>query len=383
MMAYPLSFRIFLNLKKTIKMNNVKSIHDLGQSIWLDFFDRDLMNSGKLQNLIDEDGLTGITSNPSIFEKAVDSSADYDEDIRKLAGENKSNEEIFFGFAVNDIRRAADILKPVYDKAKGTDGFVSLEVSPHLANDTDGTIKQAKELWKSVDRKNVMIKIPGTKEGLKAIQHCISEGININVTLLFGLPRYREVTEAYISGLEERVKNNQPIDHVASVASFFLSRIDVMVDPMLKGKKLDKLVGEVAIDSAKEAYHIYKEVFFSDRFRELEKKGAKVQKVLWASTSSKDPSFSDVKYVEALIGPDTINTLPMETIDAFRDHGVAKAELEHNLMKSTQELEKLKENGINIDEITQKLEDEGVQKFNKAYDSLIKAIDSKKKKQMA
>jgi len=364
-------------------MNNVKNIHDLGQSIWLDFFDRELMNSGKLQKLIDEDGLTGITSNPSIFEKAVDSSSDYDEDIRKLAGENKSNEEIFFGFAVNDIRRAADILKPVYDKAKGTDGFVSLEVSPHLANDTDGTIRQAKELWKSVDRKNVMIKIPGTKEGLKAIQHCISEGININVTLLFGLPRYREVTEAYISGLEERVKNNQPIDHVASVASFFLSRIDVMVDPMLKEKKLDNLVGEIAIDSAKEAYRIYKEVFFSDRFRELEKKGAKVQKVLWASTSSKDPSFSDVKYVEALIGPDTINTLPMETIDAFRDHGVAKEELEHNLVKSKQELEKLKESGINIDEITQKLEEEGVQKFNKAYDSLIKAIDSKKKKQMA
>lgn len=364
-------------------MNNVKNIHDLGQSIWLDFFDRKLMNSGKLQQLIDEDGLTGITSNPSIFEKAVDSSSDYDDDIRKLAGENKSSEEIFFGFAVNDIQRAADILKPVYDKAKGTDGFVSLEVSPHLANDTEGTIKQAEELWKSVDRKNVMIKIPGTKEGLKAIQHCISEGININVTLLFGLPRYREVTEAYISGLEARVKNNKPIDHVASVASFFLSRIDVMVDPILKEKKLDSLVGEVAIDSAKEAYHIYKEVFFSDRFRELEKKGAKVQKVLWASTSSKDPSFSDVKYVEALIGPDTINTLPMETIDAFRDHGVAKEELEHNLVKSSRELEKLKENGINIDEITQKLEDEGVQKFNKAYDSLIKAIDSKKKKQMA
>lgn len=369
--------------KKTIQMNKVKSIHDLGQSIWLDFFDRELMNSGKLQQLIDEDGLAGITSNPSIFEKAVDSSSDYDEDIRQLASEGKSNEEIFFGFAVNDIQRAADILKPVFDKAKGTDGFVSLEVSPHLANDTQGTISQARQLWKAVNRQNVMIKIPGTREGLKAIRQCISEGININVTLLFGLPRYREVTDAYISGLEDREKNNQPIDHIASVASFFLSRIDVMLDPVLKEKKLDKLVGEIAIDSAKEAYHIFKEVFFSERFRELEKKGAKIQKVLWASTSTKDPSFSDVKYVEALIGPDTINTLPLETIEAFRDHGVAKDELENNLMKATQELEKLKENGINIDQITQKLEEEGVQKFNKAYDSLLKAIDSKKKKQMA
>jgi transaldolase/transaldolase/glucose-6-phosphate isomerase len=364
-------------------MNNVKSIHDLGQSIWLDFFDRELMDSGKLQKLIDEDGLAGITSNPSIFQKAVDSSSDYDEDIRKLASEGKSNEEIFFGFAVNDIQRAADILKPVYDDAKGTDGFVSLEVSPHLANDTEGTIKQARQLWKSVGRKNVMIKIPGTKEGLKAIRQCISEGININITLLFGLPRYREVTEAYLSGLEDRLKNHQPIDHIESVASFFLSRIDVMLDPVLKEKNLNNLVGEIAIDSAKEAYQIYKEVFFSERFRNLEKQGAHKQKVLWASTSSKDPSFSDVKYVEALIGPDTINTLPLETIEAFRDHGKAAAHLENNLIQTRQQLAQLKENGINIDEITQKLEEEGVQKFNKAYDSLLKAIDSKKKKQMA
>ena len=364
-------------------MNNVKSIHDLGQSIWLDFFDRELMDSGKLQQLIDEDGLAGITSNPSIFEKAVSSSSDYDADIRKLSADQKSNEEIFFGFATEDIRRAADILKPVYDKANGTDGFVSLEVSPHLANDTEGTIKQARELWKTVDRKNVMIKIPGTKEGLAAIRKCISEGININVTLLFGLPRYREVTEAYISGLEDRLKNNQPIDQIESVASFFLSRIDVMLDPVLKDKGLNNLVGEVAIASAKEAYQIFKEVFFSDRFRNLEKEGANKQKVLWASTSTKDPSFRDVKYVEALIGPDTINTLPLETIDAFRDHGNAGDHLENNLLKSKQELEQLKQNDIDIDEVTQKLEEEGVQKFNKAYDSLLNAIDSKRKKQMA
>ncbi len=364
-------------------MNKVKSLHDLGQSIWLDFFDREIMTNGKLQTLSDEDGLSGITSNPSIFEKAVTSSADYDEDIRKMSAEQKSNEEIFFGFATNDIKRAADILKPVYEEAKGTDGFVSLEVSPHLANDTDGTIKQAMQLWKDVGRKNVMIKIPGTKEGLPAIKKCISEGVNINITLLFGLDRYREVTEAYISGLEDRLKNNQPIDHISSVASFFLSRIDVMIDPILKEKKLDKLVGEVAIASAKKAYEIYKEVFFSERFKNLEKKGAKKQKVLWASTSSKDPSFSDVKYVEALIGPNTINTLPLETIDAFRDHGKAISLLENDLTHASKVLQQLKANGINIADITQKLEAEGVEKFNKAYDALLKAIESKKNKAMA
>jgi len=364
-------------------MNNLQQIHDLGQSIWLDSFDRKLMDSGELQKLIDEDSLCGITSNPSIFEKAISSSADYDDDVKKLASEGKNNEEIFFGFAASDIQRATDILKPVYDKAHGTDGFVSLEVSPHLANDTEGTIKQARELWKTVGRENVMIKIPGTKEGLAAIRQCISEGINVNITLLFGLPRYKEVTEAYISGLEDRLKNNQPIDHIASVASFFLSRIDVLLDPILKEKKLDNLVGEIAIASAKKAYEIYKEVFFSDRFRNLEKKGAKKQKVLWASTSSKDPSFSDVKYVEALIGPNTINTLPMEALDAFRDHGKAQDHLENNLMKATQQLQQLDDNGINIDDITQQLEEEGVQKFNKAYDQLLDAIDKKKNKQSA
>ena len=379
-MAYPLRV---LKQKNTIKMNNLKQIHDLGQSIWLDSFDRKLMDSGELQRLIDEDSLCGITSNPSIFEKAVSSSSDYDNDVRKLAAEGKNNEEIFFGFATSDIQRAADILKPVYDEAHGTDGFVSLEVSPHLANDTDGTIKQARELWKTVNRENVMIKIPGTKEGLAAIRKCISEGININVTLLFGLPRYKEVTEAYISGLEDRLKNNQPIDHIESVASFFLSRIDVLLDPILKEKKLDNLVGEIAIASAKKAYEIYKEVFFSDRFRNLEKKGAKKQKVLWASTSAKDPAFSDVKYVEALIGPNTVNTLPMETIDAFRDHGKAQDHLENNLMKATEQLQQLQDNGINIDAITQQLEEEGVQKFDKAYATLLSAIEEKKKKQLA
>lgn len=359
-------------------MNNLKKIHDLGQSIWLDFFNREIMDNGALQKLMDEDRLCGITSNPAIFESAVAASSDYDEDIRKFAKGQKSNEEIFFEFAIKDIKRAADQLKPVYEKSNGQDGFVSMEVSPRLANDTDGSVKQAMQLWKAIDRKNVMIKIPGTPEGLAAIQKCVSEGLNINVTLLFGLERYREVAIAYIAGLEDRVNAGQPIGNIASVASFFLSRIDVLLDPILKEKGLDKLAGEVAIASAKEAYQIYKEIFQGDRFQKLEKQGAKKQRVLWASTGTKDPSYSDVKYVEALIGPETVNTLPLKTIDAFRDHGVAANRLEDDLHHAKQVLQQLKENAINIDEMTQQLEEEGIEKFNKAYDKLLNAINGKK-----
>ncbi len=360
-----------------MEKNRVKQIHDLGQSVWLDFFERKIMNNGELQKLIDEDGISGMTSNPAIFEKAITGSTDYDADIKKLAQEQKSNEEIFYGLAISDIRRATDIFKPVYEASKGMDGFVSLEVSPHLANETDGTINQAIDLWKAVDRKNVMIKIPGTKEGLPAIRKCISEGVNINITLLFGLERYKEVTEAYLSGLEDRIKANQPIGNITSVASFFLSRIDVLIDPVLEQKGLNKLKGEVAIASAKKAYQIYKRIFHAARFKKLEEKGAKPQRVLWASTSSKDPSFSDVKYVEALIGPDTINTLPLETIKAFRDHGQPAERLEDNLDKAGKVLQKLKEKNIDLDAITQKLEEEGVEKFNKPYDKLMEAIGAK------
>lgn len=361
-------------------MNPLNEIRKQGQSIWLDLLDREIMDSGKLQSLIDDDDLRGLTSNPSIFEKAISGSSDYDKDIAKLAKKEDDNGDIFFGIAIEDIQRAADIFKSVFDKTNGKDGFVSLEVSPHLARDTDGTIKQARELWKKVDRKNVMIKIPGTKEGLPAIRQCLSEGININVTLLFGLPRYREITEAYMSGLEDRLKNNEPIDKVASVASFFLSRIDVMVDPILKDKNADDLVGEIAIASAKKAYQIYLDMIASDRYKKLEAKGAQPQRVLWASTSTKDPSFSDVLYVETLIGKDTINTLPMETIDAFRDHGNAAETVTKNMDKANKALEELKEKGIDLDDITQKLEDEGIEKFNKAYDQLLKSIDEQKRK---
>ncbi len=367
-----------------MEANRVKKIHDFGQSIWLDFIDRKIMDSGELQKLITEDGVRGVTSNPAIFEKAFSSSSDYDEDIIKLAKEGKSNDDIFYGVAVEDIKRAADLFMQVYeDEVKGADGYVSLEVSPRFATDTEATTKQALELWKAVHKDNVMIKIPATKEGLPSIQKCIAEGLNINVTLLFGLERYEAVTEAYIAGLEERADAGKPIEYVSSVASFFLSRIDVMVDPMLKEKGLDDLKGEVAIASAKKAYEIYKRVFSTERFKKLEEKGAKPQRLLWASTGSKDPAFSDVKYVEALIGKDTVDTIPMETLEAFRDHGNAEDTLEVGLDKANDVLSKIKEAGIDLDAITQQLEEEGIEKFNKPYDKLLAAIESQKQKALA
>ncbi|MGV8915182.1 MAG: transaldolase [Kaistella sp.] len=355
-------------------MNPLNQIQQLGQSIWLDLLDREIMNSGKLQNLIDEDDLRGLTSNPSIFEKAISGSSDYDEDIIKHSKERDNSPAIFFDLAIADIQRAADIFKPVYDKTNGKDGFVSLEVSPFLARDTDGTIEQARDLWKRVGRKNVMIKIPGTKEGLIAIRECLREGININVTLLFGLPRYREITEAFMGGLEDRLKDGNSITEVSSVASFFLSRIDVMVNPILEEKNAENLKGKVAIASAKKAYQIYLEMIQSERFKKLAEKGAQTQRVLWASTSTKDPNLSDVLYVENLIGKDTINTLPLETIDAFRDHGKAGNTLTTDLDNSSKVMQDLKNIDINIDKITQKLEDEGIEKFNEAYEKLLKSI---------
>lgn len=360
-------------------MNALNRLRKHGQSIWLDLLNREIMDTGKLGNLITDDDLRGLTSNPSIFEKAISESSDYDEDISRLAREEDGdNEEIFFDLAIKDIQRAADIFKPVYDRTSGADGFVSLEVSPHLARDTDATIEQVRDLWRRVDRKNVMIKIPGTEEGLHAIRKCLSEGININVTLLFGLPRYKEVTEAFMGGLEDRLKMGESIENVASVASFFLSRIDVMIDPMLDEKNNKELRGKVAIASAKKAYQIYQEMIHSDRFVEIERRGGQRQRVLWASTSTKDPSYSDVKYVETLIGPETINTLPMETIDAFRDHGRVEETLTEGVDKAGEILEKLKNTGIDIDEITAKLEEEGIEKFNKAYDKLLESIGKQK-----
>jgi transaldolase/transaldolase/glucose-6-phosphate isomerase len=364
-----------------MEANKVKQIHSFGQSIWLDFIDRKFIADGKLKALIDDDGIRGVTSNPAIFEKAISSSDQYDSDIHTLSEGDKTNEEIFFGLAIKDIQNACDLFKGLYEEGEGgADGYVSLEVSPFLALKTEETAAQAEKLWKAVDRKNVMIKIPGTKPGLEAIRQSIGKGININVTLLFGLPRYEEVTEAYISGLEDHLAAGHKIGHISSVASFFLSRIDVLIDPMLDEKGLGDLKGEVAIASAKKAYEIYKRVFSGPRWEKLAAAGAKPQRLLWASTSSKNPAFKDTKYVEALIGPDTVDTVPLETIEAFRDHGVAANTLEEGLDKATEALDRLKAAGIDIDQLTQQLEDEGIEKFNKPFEKLLSAIEEQKTK---
>jgi transaldolase len=363
--------------------NPLKRLGTLGQSVWLDYIRRDLISSGKLRRLIEDDGLRGMTSNPSIFEKAIADSHDYDADIRDMALAGSGPEAIYDSISQRDVAAAADEFRPVYEAAGGKDGFVSLEVNPHLALDTDGTLKEARRLWAALNRPNVFIKVPATAPGLSAIRQLISEGISVNVTLLFGLPRYREVAEAFIDGIEARVAQGKPVDRVASVASFFISRIDTLVDA-----RLEKLVasggaeaeparrarGQVAIASAKLAYQIYKEVFRSERFRRLAAQGAQVQRLLWASTSTKNPDFSDVRYVEALIGPDTVNTVPLETLDAYRDHGEPQVRLEQDVEEARWVLRRLPELGIDIDRVTQQLEDEGVDKFNKPFDKLMETV---------
>jgi transaldolase len=372
--------------KNPLKNNPLNRLGELGQSLWLDYIRRDLLVSGELSRLIKEDGLRGMTSNPAIFEKAIVDSHDYDAEIHSMALEGKDAPAIYDAISRRDVQMAADEFRTVYDATGGKDGYVSLEVNPHLAHDTKGTIGEARRLWAALDRPNVFIKVPGTVEGLPAIKQLISEGINVNVTLLFGLPRYRQVAESYIAGLEARLALRNDVKHVASVASFFLSRIDTLVDPLLDkiiaqgGDKAElawHVLGRTAIASAKMAYQIYKEMFTGERFKKLVEKGAWTQRVLWASTGTKNPEYSDVKYVEELIGPDTVNTIPVETLNAFRDHGTSKARLEHNVGKAAGIMERLSDIGINIDRITQQLEDEGVEKFNKPYDQLLEALAQK------
>jgi transaldolase len=366
-----------------MSINPLKELETLGQSLWLDYIRRDLISSGELRRLIEEDGLRGMTSNPSIFEKAIADSHDYDEEIRAIASSGKGAATIYETLSQRDVRSAADEFRPLYERTDGKDGYVSLEVNPHLAHDTKGTIEEARRLWAALDRPNVLIKVPGTANGLPAIQQLIGEGISVNVTLLFGLPRYRQVAEAYLAGLEARAAQGQPLKHVASVASFFVSRIDALVDPpleklMAQGCKESDLAkeahGQIAIASAKMAYQIYQEIFAGDRFRDLAAKGGRTQRLLWASTSAKNPDYSDVKYVEALIGPDTVNTAPLETLNAYRDHGEPKARLEHHVKEAHWLLARLPELGIDIDQVTRQLEDEGVQKFNKPFDKLMETL---------
>jgi transaldolase len=372
-----------------MKDNPLKKLELLGQSIWLDYIRRDLFSNGELRKLIDDDGLTGMTSNPSIFEKAIAESNIYDQDIRDLAKKIKDVKSIYEALSQRDVQSAADEFRSVYEKTDGKDGYVSLEVNPHLAHDTKGTIEEAQRLWTALNRPNVFIKVPATSEGLPAIQQLISEGINVNITLLFGLPRYRQVAEAYIAGIESRTAQGKPVKHIASVASFFVSRIDALVDSMLEkliaqgGPKADlaKIMhGQIAISSAKAAYQIYKEIIGSNRFKKLADKGARVQRLLWASTSTKNPDYSDIKYIDSLIGMDTINTVPPETIDAYRNHGDPKSRLEQEVKESACSLERLSELGISIDKVTQQLEDEGVKKFNEPFDKLMEALTKKSSK---
>lgn len=369
-----------------MKNDPLKQLEALGQSIWLDYIRRDLITGGELRRLIEEDGLQGMTSNPDIFEKAMVDSRDYDEDIRALALKGKSPNEIYEALSQRDVQNAADEFRPVYDRTGGGDGFVSLEVDPRLARDPQGTIQEARRLWGALNRPNVFIKVPATAEGLPVIRQLIREGISVNITLLFGLPRYREVAEAYLGGLEARLAQGKAVKQVASVASLFVSRIDVLVDPLLEeriaqgGEKVElarKTRGQVAIASAKMAYQIYKEIFGSDRFKKLAAQGAQIQRLLWASTGTKNPDYSDVKYIEALIGMDTINTVPVNTLDAYRNHGVPEARLEKNVAEAARTLRRLPELGINLDQVTQQLEDEGVGKFEKQFNKLLAAMEQK------
>jgi len=369
-----------------MKNNPVKQLETFGQSIWLDYIRRNMITGGELRHLIEEDGLRGMTSNPSIFEKAISESHDYDEDIQVMALKGKGAKDIYEALSQRDVQSAADEFRPLYERCGGKDGYVSLEVNPHLAHDTNGTLQEARRLWNALDRPNVFIKVPATLEGLPAIQQLISEGINVNVTLLFGLPRYRQVAEAYIAGIEARAAQGKPVKRIASVASFFLSRIDTLIDPRLEpilaqgGKGADfakEALGQVALASAKMAYQIYKETFSSDRFQKLTAQGAWVQRLLWASTGTKNPAYSDVKYIEEIIGPDTVNTVPVETLKAYRDHGVPKATLEKDVVNAARVLKRLPELGINIDLVTQQLEDEGVTKFNQPFDKLMQTLEQR------
>jgi transaldolase len=367
--------------------NPLLKLKSLGQSIWIDLISRAMLDKGELARLIKEDGVTGVTSNPTIFEKAIDQSADYDASIEALAREGKSSEAIFWTLAVEDIQRAADLLRPIYDQTGGRDGFASIEVSPNLARDAELTSAEAARLWDAVGRPNVFVKVPATREGLEAISRLTAEGINVNVTLLFGLSRYYEVCKAYIDGLEALAAREHSMEQVASVASFFLSRIDTLIDPMLdefakaggkQGELARGLRGKAAIASARVAYQVFKETFGSQHFKWLAGQGARPQRLLWASTSAKDPAFSAVKYIDPIIAAGTVNTMPLETIEAYRQQGQPLVRIEEELSESYWVLERLGDLGIELDVITQRLENEGIARFSRDYDRLIEAIERKR-----
>ena len=349
---------------------------ELGQSIWLDFISRDLMNFGKLKQLV-ESGLRGETSNPSIFEKSISKSADYDPDIHEGHAKHWTAPQIFEHLAVRDVTRACDAFRGVYDSSGGTDGFVSIEVSPGLAHDTDATIEEARRLWKSMNRPNLMVKIPGTDEGIPAIAAMLAEGLNINITLLFSQRQYHATVNAWLTALEERVKKGQDVSRIASVASFFVSRVDSAGDKQLEAKGRKDLMGKAAIANACLAYKYFLEMTESSRWKALQKAGAHVQRPLWASTSTKNPAYSDILYVTELVAKDTVNTLPLETIEAWMDHGKPEPKLLENLKSAEATLKQVHDAGVDVVQITEDLIEDGVIKFSDSFNQLMAAIEKK------
>ena len=364
--------------------DRLQRLHDAGVSIWLDFIERTMLRNGNLEHRIREDALTGMTSNPTIFEKALAEGNAYDDQIRTAPGDLTAM-ELFELVATTDVRDACDLFRGVYDKERGTDGFVSIEVSPAAAHDLLNTVSEATRLWSTVDRPNVMVKVPGTPEGADATRRLIASGINVNITLLFSLEAYRRVIEAYVAGLEERVAAGKDIRGIASVASFFVSRVDSEVDKRLDalGKapdaKRDALRGKAAIANAKLAYQIFQREFSSPRWKKLEAKGASVQRVLWASTSTKNPAYRDVMYVEQLIGPHTVNTMPPQTVEAFRDHGEVARTVDKDVAGAEAVIRELGKLGISIDDVTEKLLVDGLASFQRSFDTLIAGLSRKTK----
>ena len=373
------------------KANPLRRLTALGQSVWFDYIRRDLYEGPNLKRLIEEDGLRGMTSNPAIFQKAIAETQLYDDDIRQLAAKGAGVSTIVESLAVEDVSRAADVFRPVHEATGGDDGFVSIEVRPQLSADTEGTVAEARRLWKECNRPNVMVKIPATGAGIPAIEQCISEGININITLLFSVSRYREVMEAFLDAMEERVAAGQPVDHVHSVASFFVSRVDSNVDKKLDAVALDatrsdrerqlarKLRGKAAIANARIAYEAFEKTFQGPRWERLRQEGVRLQRPLWASTSTKDPSYPDLYYVEALVAANSVNTMPPKTFDAYRDHGDPKIRIHDDLLDADSTFRSLAELGIDGPRISQELEEEGAQKFSESIAQISRAVEQKEK----
>jgi transaldolase len=370
-----------------VSENRLKDLHDAGVAIWLDFIDRTILKNGDLARRIRDDAVTGMTSNPTIFEKALAEGSAYDGQIRSAVGEFTAM-ELFESIATTDVRDACDIFRPTFDGLHGADGFVSIEVSPGAANDANATVEEAMRLWKTVDRPNAFVKVPGTIEGAKAVRQLIAAGVNINITLLFAIEAYARVIEAYMAGLEERVAAGKDIATIHSVASFFVSRVDTEADKRLDAAAkerpadapaLKSLMGKAAIANAKLAYKLYQEQIASPRWMALSAKGATVQRPLWASTSTKNPAYRDVMYVEQLIGPNTVNTMPPQTVDAFRDHGDVARTVDQDVDESQRTIDALGTYGISIDDVTEKLLVDGIASFQKSYDSLIAGLQAKTK----